>query len=150
MSKTWSPLQTAIFNLIEDPNGGNAIIEAVAGSGKTTTIVEGAKRALYTSGARAPPNSENSEGSMKYQDIQNEVWRQAIAQENVLGRDGGNWPDLLYVGQEEWALIRANAYQADLQAIGPDSRKYMGFDVIPVDKKNHLRVGTSLPIGGAK
>lgn len=21
MSKTWSPLQTAIFNLIEDPNG---------------------------------------------------------------------------------------------------------------------------------
>lgn len=38
MSKTWSPLQTAIFNLIEDPNGGNAIIEAVAGSGKTTTI----------------------------------------------------------------------------------------------------------------
>lgn len=28
MSKTWSPLQTAIFNLIEDPNGGNAIIEA--------------------------------------------------------------------------------------------------------------------------
>lgn len=30
MSKTWSPLQTAIFNLIEDPNGGNAIIEARA------------------------------------------------------------------------------------------------------------------------
>lgn len=87
---------------------------------------------------------------MKYQDIQNEVWRQAIAQEKVLGRDGDNWPDLLYVGQEEWAIIRANAHQADLQAIGSDSRKYMGFDVIPVDKKNHLRVGTSLPIGGAK
>ena len=65
MSKTWSPLQTAIFNLIEDPNGGNA-------------------------------------------------------------------------------------YQADLQVIGPDSRKYMGFDVIPVDKKNHLRVGTGEPIGGTK
>lgn len=48
MSKTWSPLQTAIFNLIEDPNGGNAIIEAVAGSGKTTTIVEGVKRARGT------------------------------------------------------------------------------------------------------
>lgn len=48
MSKTWSPLQTAIFNLIEDQNGGNAIIEAVAGSGKTTTIVEGVKRARGT------------------------------------------------------------------------------------------------------
>ncbi|WVS24313.1 hypothetical protein VBJFXLJN_CDS_0076 [Pseudomonas phage TIVP-H6] len=87
---------------------------------------------------------------MKYQDIQNEVWRQATAQEKMLGRDGNNWPDLLYVGREEWALIRANAHQADLQVTGPDSRKYMGFDVIPVDMKNHLRVGTSAPIGDAK
>lgn len=48
MSKNWSPLQLDIFKLIEDPNGGNAIIEAVAGSGKTTTIVEGVKRARGT------------------------------------------------------------------------------------------------------
>lgn len=87
---------------------------------------------------------------MKYQEIQNEVWRQATAQEKVLGRDGNHWPDLLYVGQEEWALIRANAHRAELHITGPDSRKYMGFDVIPVDKKNHLRVGTSAPIGEEK
>lgn len=32
--------QQAIFNFIEDPKAGSAIVEAVAGSGKTTTIVE--------------------------------------------------------------------------------------------------------------
>lgn len=49
MSKTWSPLQTAIFNLIEDPNGGNAIIEAVAGSGKTTPRLKLSKTASVLS-----------------------------------------------------------------------------------------------------
>lgn len=39
----WSPFQSAIFDFIENEDG-NAIIEAVAGSGKTTTIVEGIKR----------------------------------------------------------------------------------------------------------
>lgn len=43
--RVWSPYQQAIFAHIEDPNGGNAIVEAVAGSGKSTTIVEGMKGA---------------------------------------------------------------------------------------------------------
>lgn len=43
MSRTWSPYQTNIFDFIETGTG-NAIVEAVAGSGKTTTIVEGCKR----------------------------------------------------------------------------------------------------------
>jgi len=42
-TRTWSPYQTAIFNFVETGTG-NAIIEAVAGSGKTTTIVEAVKR----------------------------------------------------------------------------------------------------------
>jgi DNA helicase-2/ATP-dependent DNA helicase PcrA len=43
MSKTWSPYQEAIFSFIETGTG-NAIVEAVAGSGKTTTIVECTQR----------------------------------------------------------------------------------------------------------
>lgn len=39
----WSSYQADIFNFIEKEDG-NAIVEAVAGSGKTTTIVEGIKR----------------------------------------------------------------------------------------------------------
>ena len=35
-----SKYQQAVFDFIQDPNGGNAVVEAVAGSGKTTTIVE--------------------------------------------------------------------------------------------------------------
>ena len=38
-----SKYQLDIFNFIQDPNGGNGICNAVAGSGKTTTIVEGLK-----------------------------------------------------------------------------------------------------------
>lgn len=40
---TWSPLQQNIFEFVESGKG-NAIVEAVAGSGKTTTIVEALKR----------------------------------------------------------------------------------------------------------
>lgn len=36
---TPSPLQQAIFDAVANPEGGNLVIEAVAGSGKTTTIV---------------------------------------------------------------------------------------------------------------
>jgi superfamily I DNA/RNA helicase len=43
MSKNWSQYQTDIFNFVERGEG-NAIVEAVAGSGKTTTIVEALKR----------------------------------------------------------------------------------------------------------
>lgn len=43
MTKTWSPYQQAIFSFIENGTG-NAIVEAVAGSGKSTTIVEGMNR----------------------------------------------------------------------------------------------------------
>lgn len=39
-----SSYQKAIFDVLEDPNGGNLCVEAVAGSGKTTTIVEALKR----------------------------------------------------------------------------------------------------------
>ena len=35
----FSNYQTAIFDAVGNPAGGNLIIEAVAGSGKTTTIV---------------------------------------------------------------------------------------------------------------
>ena len=35
-----SPQQTAIFHHVSDPRGGNAIVEAVAGAGKTTTLVK--------------------------------------------------------------------------------------------------------------
>lgn len=35
-----SPLQAAIFAFIKDPEAGSAIVNAVAGSGKTTTIVK--------------------------------------------------------------------------------------------------------------
>lgn len=44
MSRVWSPLQKNIFDFVESGQG-NAIISAVAGSGKTTTIVEAVKRA---------------------------------------------------------------------------------------------------------
>ena len=43
--KVWSPFQQAVFDFTE--NGvGNAVVEAVAGSGKTTTIVEAVRRML--------------------------------------------------------------------------------------------------------
>jgi hypothetical protein len=38
-ARTWSPYQLAIFNSVEESND-NLIIEAVAGSGKTSTIIE--------------------------------------------------------------------------------------------------------------
>ena len=42
-ARSWSTYQQAIFDFVE--NGvGNALVEAVAGSGKTTTIVEALKR----------------------------------------------------------------------------------------------------------
>lgn len=43
MTRIWSPYQQAIFNHIETGQG-NAIVKAVAGSGKTTTIVEATQR----------------------------------------------------------------------------------------------------------
>ena len=39
----WSSFQTSIFAFIESGTG-NAIVEAVAGSGKSTTIIEGMKK----------------------------------------------------------------------------------------------------------
>lgn len=49
MTRTWSKYQTAIFAHIEDRSSGNLIVEAVAGSGKTTTLVEAIKRAVGSS-----------------------------------------------------------------------------------------------------
>lgn len=43
MSKNWSTYQLNVFSFIENQTG-NAVIEAVAGSGKSTTIIEGVKR----------------------------------------------------------------------------------------------------------
>lgn len=43
MTRTWSTYQQDIFSFIEEERG-NAIIKAVAGSGKSTTIIEGMKR----------------------------------------------------------------------------------------------------------
>lgn len=42
-TREWSPYQNAIFAFCQDGHG-NAIVEAVAGSGKTTTIVDALKR----------------------------------------------------------------------------------------------------------
>jgi DNA helicase II / ATP-dependent DNA helicase PcrA len=42
-TKNWSKYQTAIFAFIQNATG-NAVVEAVAGSGKSTTIVEGMNR----------------------------------------------------------------------------------------------------------
>lgn len=42
--ENWSKYQTAIFSFIEDATAGNAVVEAVAGSGKSSTIVEGMNR----------------------------------------------------------------------------------------------------------
>lgn len=48
MSRTWSTYQQAIFSHVADARNGNLIVEAVAGSGKTTTIVEATKRVKGT------------------------------------------------------------------------------------------------------
>lgn len=42
--REWSKFQNAIFAFAEDKAAGNLIVEAVAGSGKTTTLVEMVKR----------------------------------------------------------------------------------------------------------
>lgn len=47
MAHEWSDYQKAIFNFV-DTGKGNAIVTAVAGSGKTTTIVEALKQAYGT------------------------------------------------------------------------------------------------------
>jgi len=39
-----TPAHAAIFAALEEPNGGNVVISAVAGAGKTSTIVEALKR----------------------------------------------------------------------------------------------------------
>lgn len=39
-----SPQQLAVFDHIEDPKGGNAFVEAVAGAGKTTTLIQAIRR----------------------------------------------------------------------------------------------------------
>jgi DNA helicase-2/ATP-dependent DNA helicase PcrA len=43
--RKWSPYQQAVFAHVADPQAGNAIVVAVAGSGKSTTIVEAMKLA---------------------------------------------------------------------------------------------------------
>lgn len=50
MSKSWSKYQKAIFHFVEKENG-NAVVEAVAGSGKTTTGVECFNRLPKTAAA---------------------------------------------------------------------------------------------------
>ena len=45
MERKWSPFQMAIFDFVENPDAGNGIVEAVAGSGKSTTIEHAIKRA---------------------------------------------------------------------------------------------------------
>jgi len=48
---SWTPFQQAIFDFVENGEG-SAVVEAVAGSGKTTTIVEAARRLPFgTEGA---------------------------------------------------------------------------------------------------
>ena len=42
--RQWSPYQEAVFAFGDDPRAGNAVVIAVAGSGKTTTLVELVRR----------------------------------------------------------------------------------------------------------
>jgi DNA helicase II / ATP-dependent DNA helicase PcrA len=42
--RIWSDRQQAVFAAALDPNGGNLIVNAVAGSGKTTSIIEAVNR----------------------------------------------------------------------------------------------------------
>lgn len=44
-SRTWSEQQQAIFAHLADGNAGNLVVRARAGTGKTTTIIEGVRRA---------------------------------------------------------------------------------------------------------
>lgn len=44
VTRIWSSYQEAIFAFAENPKAGNAMVQAVAGSGKTTTLVEAYKR----------------------------------------------------------------------------------------------------------
>lgn len=46
---TWSTEQEAIFGWFSQPDGSNLIVEAYAGTGKSTTIAEGVNRAPETS-----------------------------------------------------------------------------------------------------
>lgn len=43
-ARVWSPMQDAIFAAVEDPQGGNLVIEALAGTGKSTTVEECVRR----------------------------------------------------------------------------------------------------------
>jgi hypothetical protein len=43
--RIWSPQQEAVFGWFRQGNGGNLVVRARAGTGKTTTIIEGIKRA---------------------------------------------------------------------------------------------------------
>lgn len=42
-AREWSPQQAAVFAFVEDPARKHGVVEALAGSGKTTTIVEALK-----------------------------------------------------------------------------------------------------------
>lgn len=42
--REWSPMQSAIFAAVEDPTAGNLVVEALAGTGKSTTIEEAVGR----------------------------------------------------------------------------------------------------------
>jgi superfamily I DNA/RNA helicase len=40
-AREWSPQQAAVFDAIEDDSAGHLVVEALAGTGKTTTIMQG-------------------------------------------------------------------------------------------------------------
>jgi superfamily I DNA/RNA helicase len=48
MSRTWSPQQIAIFDWFKNPDRKKAVVRARAGTGKTTTIIEGLNHASET------------------------------------------------------------------------------------------------------
>lgn len=47
-SRVWSPQQEALFSEVEKETGPNILVEAVAGSGKTSSLVESVKRMIGT------------------------------------------------------------------------------------------------------
>jgi DNA helicase II / ATP-dependent DNA helicase PcrA len=60
MSRVWSPLQETIFEFAANGTG-NAVVEAVAGSGKSTTMVEAMNRVLHGSKIFLAFNKHNAD-----------------------------------------------------------------------------------------
>ncbi len=60
-SREWSDQQRAIFDAFADPDGGHLVVEALAGTGKTTTIMEALKYSKLHDKVYCAFNKRNAE-----------------------------------------------------------------------------------------